>query len=62
MTYGISHLPSGNIPYANGYRFGAYEKDEQGNVKIVDFFKNREEINAYVAKNPQYRKKTEKTV
>lgn len=52
--YGISILPEKCYPYAAGYRFGAYKETSGGETRIVEFFKTKAEIQAFVNANPQY--------
>lgn len=55
VQYGISYLPEGNLPYREGYRFGAYKKDlKTGETHITEFFKTKDEIQKFVNKHREY--------
>ena len=54
---GIMELPTDCIPYGEGYRFGAYVIDNEANV--VEFFKNHDEIQAFVNEHPEFGRKQE---
>lgn len=57
IKYGISILPENCMAYSDGYRFGAYKNDlATGETHVVEFFKTRSEIQAFVNANPQYGK------
>ena len=56
MKYGISYLPSGNIAYDEGYRYGAYTISDNGETTITDFFKTKNEIQKFIDENPKYGK------
>lgn len=51
--YGISTLPETCMAYSDGYRYGAYRYD----FRIVEFFKNEDEIQSFVNENPEYGRK-----
>lgn len=53
ITYGISILPAGNLPYSAGYRYGAY-RIKDGESHIIEFFKTRDEIQKWVNEHPEY--------
>lgn len=58
FRYGISYLPANCIAYLNGYRYGAYKEDinDRDNIHITEWFKTREEIQAFVNEHPEYGK------
>ncbi|MDE7244991.1 MAG: hypothetical protein K2O18_13600 [Oscillospiraceae bacterium] len=55
--YGISILPEDCQAYTDGYRYGAYKQIVKGETHIVEFFKSKEEILAFVNEHPLYRSK-----
>lgn len=55
--YGISYLPEDCLAYFDGYRFGAYKRNlSTGETHITEFFKTKDEIQAFVNANPEYGK------
>lgn len=59
IKYGISILPdNGNLAYQDGYRFGAYHLNllNKNDMHIDEFFKTKEEIQAFVNQNRKYGK------
>ena len=53
ITYGISILPTNCFPYYEGYRYGAY-RIKDGESHIIEFFKDRDEIQKWVNEHPEY--------
>lgn len=59
MKYGISYLPKNCMAYFDGYRYGAYKHNlSTDEIKIVEFFKSKDEIQAFVNEKHEYRKST----
>lgn len=57
FKYGISTLPENCFPYNEGYRYGAYKQNLGNNDShITEFFKTKEEIQAFVNENREYGK------
>lgn len=57
IKYGISLLPENCFPYKEGYRYGAYKQDLNNNDShIIEFFKTKEEIQAFVNIHIEYGK------
>ncbi len=57
IRYGISVLPEDCMAYADGYRFGAYRYGlTTKETHVTEFFRTRDEIQAFVNANPEYGK------
>lgn len=58
IKYGISLLPENCIAYKAGYRYGAYKQNLQNkdDMHIMEWFKTKEEIQAFVNNNTEYSK------
>lgn len=58
IKYGISLLPENCLAFRDGYRFGAYKQDLENteNMHIVEWFKDKAEIQVFVNAHPEYGK------
>ena len=54
--YGVGYLPEGNIPYREGYRYGAYNRNiKTEETHITEFFKTIDEVTDFVNEHNEYK-------